>query len=420
MRLQFNKFYSPDDAPGITNQGDGASDDNLETLELLNVEDEPEVIDIKGIKEKSLDDDDESTPDDDEEDDELKEIEEELAGPKEEDLELTTPVRRKEILAKYPKLFKDFPYLEKAYYREQQFTEINPTIEDARVASEKAKIMDIVEREIMSGDITSVLAAAKDENQEAFYKVVDNYLPTLRRVDQQAYYHVLGNVIKDTIISMVKEGRNLGDQGAPLQAAANVLNQYIFGSQNFTPPQRLAQTSPQVDHQQQQFQEQQRQQVYAKFEDTRETLQSKADNVLKSTIDQNIDPNQSMTDYVRKNAVKDAHETLETLISKDTRFRGLLDRLWEKAFQSGFDKDSTDRIKSAYLSKAKTLLPSVIKKARNEALRGHSQARSSDTGNTARKAPITPGRSASPSSGKIKVAKDIPKGMSTLDVLMSD
>ena len=35
-----------------------------------------------------------------------------------------TPVRRKEILAKYPKLFKDFPYLEKAYYREQQFTEV--------------------------------------------------------------------------------------------------------------------------------------------------------------------------------------------------------------------------------------------------------------------------------------------------------
>ena len=35
-----------------------------------------------------------------------------------------------------------------------------------------------------------------------------------------------------------------------------------------------------------------------------------------------------------------------------------------------FDKESTDRIKSAYLSKAKTLLPSVIKKARNDALRG--------------------------------------------------
>src|SRR6187399_1594582 len=79
------------------------------------------------------------------EDDELKEIEEELDGPKEEDLELMTPVRRREILAKYPKLFKDFPYLEKAYYREQQFTEVYPTIQDARAAHEKSQILDRVE-----------------------------------------------------------------------------------------------------------------------------------------------------------------------------------------------------------------------------------------------------------------------------------
>src|SRR6187401_409402 len=178
MRLLFNNFYSPEDASG--NAGDETKE---ETFELLNEEDvqEPEeTLDLptgKKTETKSGEDDGDSEEESEEEDDELKEIEEELKGPSEEDLELMTPVRRKEILAKYPKLFKDFPYLEKAYYREQQFTEINPTIEDARVASEKAKIMDIVEREIMSGDITSVLAAAKDENQEAFYKVVDNYLP---------------------------------------------------------------------------------------------------------------------------------------------------------------------------------------------------------------------------------------------------
>ena len=68
--------------------------------------------------------------------------------------------------------------------------------------------------------------------QEAFNKIADNYLPALRKVDQKAYYHVLGNVIKDTIVTMVREGRALGDQGAPLQAAANVLNQFVFGSQN--------------------------------------------------------------------------------------------------------------------------------------------------------------------------------------------
>ena len=114
-----------------------------ETFELLNAEEEPEeVLDLTPKTEKSGE-----TEDDTEEDGtgkmkkkmNLKEIEEELEGPKEEDLELTDSSSRKEILAKYPKLFKDFPYLEKAYYREQQFTEVFPTIQDARVQCEKAQ-----------------------------------------------------------------------------------------------------------------------------------------------------------------------------------------------------------------------------------------------------------------------------------------
>jgi hypothetical protein len=156
----------------------------------------------------------------------------------------------------------------------------------------------------------------------------------------------------------------------------------------------------------------------------KDELQTKADNVLMATIDGNIDPNKSMTDYVKQHAVKEAYGKLDELISKDKHFRGLLDRLWEKAFQNGFDKDTTDKIKSAYLSKAKTLLPTVIKKARNDALRGLGRRTSEDSDKeeslAEKKGPITPGRSTSPSSGKYKKASDIPRGMSTLDVLMKD
>src|SRR6187399_3547761 len=263
MHRRFNNFislpfYSPDDVSGS---------DGEQTFELLNEAEEPEeVLDLPKIGKTDTGDQDEQETGDEEEgeedgekskeDDELKEIEEELDGPKEEDLELMTPVRRREILAKYPKLFKDFPYLEKAYYREQQFTEILPTVNDARVAVEKASILDNAERQIQSGDIGPILAAAKADGQETFNRIADNYLPALRAVDQQAYYHVLGNVIKDTIITMVREGRALGDQGAPLQAAANVLNQFIFGSQNFTPPQNLSrQADPREQSREQQYQQ---------------------------------------------------------------------------------------------------------------------------------------------------------------------
>jgi hypothetical protein len=414
MNLRFNRFYAAEGGTGTSVPDATGNDSDLDTLELLNVDDEPEekIEPLPIIIEEKEE---EEGGEDEKEEDEL---EEEVKEPTEEDLELTTPVRRKEILAKYPTLFKDFPYLEKAYYREQQFTEVFPTIQDAKISAEKAQILDAAEKQVMNGDITMFLQAAKNENQESFNKIADNYLPTLRKVDQQAYYHVLGNVIKDTIITMVREGRNLGDQGAPLTAAANVLNQFIFGSQKFEPPNKLSkQVDPQVQQAQQEIQQQKQQQVMYTFTNVRDDLQTKADNVLKSTIDGHIDPTGSMSDYVKTHATAEAFDKLENLISQDTRFRGMLDKLWEKAFKSGFDKESTDRIKSAYLSKAKTLLPSVIKSARNSALKGVAPV-SEDK--TPKKSPIAHGRSAAPSSGKFRKASDIPRGMSTLDVLMKD
>lgn len=391
----------------------------LDVVELLGEEEPQETLDISTpVKAKKTTEGEEEP----EEVDELKELEEELEGPKEEDLELTTPVRRKEILAKYPNLFKDFPYLEKAYYREQQFTELLPTIDDAKKAVEKAQILDGFENLIIKGgDIGIVLRAAKEEDPEAFYRIADNYLPALRQADQQAYYHVLGNVLKDTIITMVREGRSMGEQGQPILSAANILNQFIFGSTNFQPPTKLSrQVQPEEANQLSQVQQQQQYLFHQRFEQTRDELQSKADNVLKSTIEGNIDPNKTMTDYVRKNAQREALESLNSLMGKDARFRGLLDRLWEKAYQSNFDKTSTDRIKSAYLSKARTLLPSVIKKARNDALKG--LGRRVDSGDEVdSKGPIRAGKSTSNSSGgRISKAADIPKGMTTAEFLMKD
>lgn len=432
-------FMSPEDSGGV-----GAPDptDGKSTIELL--DETPEVLELP--KDESSKEDDEESEDTEEEtgesstseDDELKEIEEELDSAKkdgeEEDVsELMTPALRKDILTKYPKLFKDFPSLEKAYYREREYTEIFSTVNNAKEAASKARSLDQLENQVMTGDIAPILQAAKNGDQESFYRIADNYLPALKHVDQQAYYNVLGNVIKDTIVTMVKEGRALGEQGAPLQAAANILNQFVFGSQNFTPPTRLSRQAPPDEMQRQNQQVQQdRQRTMDTFTSVKDDLQNRADNVLRSTIEQNIDPRNSMTDYVRRTATRDAFETLEGLIDKDTRFHSLLDRLWERAFQQNFSKDSTDKIKSAYLSKAKTLLPSVIKKARNEALRGlgrrvsdsstddesSSEQEQTTTRKSASPSSNTTGRSTPPPRGKFKNAKDIPKEMSTLDVLM--
>lgn len=434
MLLLLNKiqepFFKSNDAippvggtPAPTNKDDmidflNADDENDEVIPLVEPKKDKEIS--KGKEDEEEPDDEKEDEVEDEEDDELKDLEDELEGPTDEQLELVTPVRRKEILKKYPTLFKDFPYLEKAYYREQQFTELLPTIEDAKAAVESKQILDRFENDVMGGNTETILKSVKAENPQAFYKIVDDYLPTLARVDEKAYIHVLSNVTKHTIVTMVQEAKRSGNE--VLQNAAQILNQFVFGSSNFEPPKKLSRESAPEDRQKDnELSQREREFNNRQFVTAQNDLNTRVNNALKNTIDANLDPKKSMSDYVRKNAAREAIETLEILISKDSRFKVLTDKLWERAFNDGFTKESTDRIRSAYVSKAKTLLPSVIKKARNDALRGMGKRVREEEDTTPSKGPVPAGKPRSQSnSGKISKAAEIPKGMSSLEFLNSD
>lgn len=437
------RFY--DDADGT-----GSSEGLLDTITLLNEDDDKEVIDLddesKSKKSKSVKDDKDDVDDknkkdkddkdkDDEEEpeiDELDELEKELKikSSKDEDDDdddlLTTPVTRREILAKYPRLFKDFPYLEKAYFRDRDFTEIFPTISDAKNAAKANETLNGFSSDVLSGNIENVLATAKQTNPQAFNKIVDNYLVALSKVDQGAYHHVMGNNIKFTIMAMVQEGRKSNNEA--LQSAAQVLNQFVFGSSEFAPPARLSR-DPNPDDVNRNNQINQREQAFLqnRFQTVNQDMNSRVNNTLINTINANIDPKDSMSDYVKKTATRDALESVNVLISKDLRFRAIVDKLWENAYSDNFSNDSVDKIRKAFISKAKTLLPSVIKKARSEALRGmgvrikKDSDEIEDDSSSSKKSPITPGRPHSPNkSGKSNDAKGIPAGMSTYDFLNQD
>lgn len=413
---KLNYIDKVDDGEG---EGAGAGTGHLdheEEIEFLAEDDEDkEVLEIKPKPKEGEGE--EGEGEEEKPPDELEELEEEIKPPTEEQLELVTPVRRREILAKYPNLFKDFPYLEKAYYREQQFTELLPTIQDAKEAVNKAQVLDSFEQDvIIGGNTENILRAVKDESPEAFNKIVDNYLPTLARVDQNAYLHVLGNVTKHTIMAMVNESRRSNSD--ILKSAAQILNQFVFGSSDFIPPKNLATEKPKDDRSTE-VEQRERQFVRQQFDSTVGDLNTRVNNTLRNTIDANIDPKKSMTEFVRRHASNEALEELNKLISQDTRFKVLADKLWDKCVEENFSKASVDRIKSAYLSKSKTLLPSVIKKARNDALKGMGRRVEEDSSD--KKGPVTPGRPRSTTpSGKIKEAKDIPKGMRTIDFLNAD
>lgn len=363
--------------------------------------------------------------------DEYDELEEELEdGEKDEDeLELITPVRRKEILAKFPTIFKEFPYLEKAYYREQKFSEYFPSLDDARAAQEDSQVLRSFEKQLYNGDISEVITELKKENVESFHRLVDNYLPTLQKIDQQAFFNVINSVVKPIIYNMVQTGTSSQDD--ELIAAARKLNQFFYGSAKWEPHQPLAKGKSEPEDKESEKIKAERQELFTeRFTEASGKLTERVDTSFRKVIEKNIDPKGDMSDYVKKTAIRDAHESLTELLGKDVRFRGILDKAWRQAGEKNFSPDAMEKIRRIINARAQTVLPSVIKKARNEALRGigkrvrvdkdNDDDSSDNTGRSASSPNRGPLRQSSSQSGKSGKTTEIPKGMSNKDFIMQD
>lgn len=431
MSLLINEFFSePDDA------GSGSQSEPLTRsgIEKMLEDDDEETVDLNEAKKPTKEDsseevddsdsgsDDEETEGNEDEDDPLKELEEDLEEPDDTKLELTTPVKRKDILKEYPDLFKKFPYLEKAYYREQQFTEIFGGIDDAKAAAQDTKILNEFEADLRDGDISKIFHNAHSADKESFHKLVDNILPTLAKVDGDAYHHVIGNVGRQLIYELHQEGQKEGQDH--LKQVALLVNQFMFGTSDYQAPGKLSK-APAKNEEAEKLQKERKEFENTRFQSAREELVTRLDNTIRNTIEQNIDSKNSMTPFIKKHAIKDAKEKLDDLIRKDTRFRTILGKYWDRAKASGYSAEAMKEIKSAYITKAKTLLPAVLQSARNEALKGVSRkARENNSEEPSRKGPIPSGKSTT-SSNRGNVTpntkdKGIPPGMSVKQYLMAD
>lgn len=392
-------------------------------VDLFSVDDEPETDNTLNLDEKEDDNKSKEDKKEDKEDDkEIKdeEIDNELKLDEKEDEkidedEVIVPVKRSDILKKFPTIFKEFPQLQNAYYRSQEYYNTVGSISEAKELVTQIDNYKHMESALFNGQTDVLLAEVEKGDKKAFAKIVDNYLPNLAKVNQNAYYHVLAGVAKDTIRAMAHAaGQNKNEE---LMAAARILNQFIFQSTDFVPQQKFAGKDDEDNPEVQKLQTERQQFIQEKFNDANNTLQSKVDNKVKSAINKYIDPKGSMTDFVKKNASREVFESVEQTIANDSQFRGVLNRLWEKAFNSNFSRDSLEKIESTYLNKVRTLLPDAIKQSRSSALKGLGRKSNDDSQNNHQRIRNSGGESKSSGVKKLENGKPDLRGMSTLDIL---
>lgn len=275
---------------------------------------------------------------------------------------------RAQVLKAFPDLYKKFPGLEKSIYREQQYSEIFPSIDAAKEAKDEIGKFKQLQSDVFSGDITKLFGAIKAGSKDAYGKISDNILETLHSVDEPSYNQLLERVIRTTLHNAFTTGRKNGNE--QLEIAAELLNKWIFDDKEVKPYVKSNQRPE--DDQVSELRKQQlafaRQQLDTAVAD----VSTRAQNIIKNTIEKNLDPKGLMSPYVKNKAMDDILSEVDKNFRSDKRFQELLDRHWKSAGNESFSETAKVRIRNILLSKAKSVLPEIMMKIKTEALRGSS------------------------------------------------
>lgn len=333
-------------------------------------EDDEDDLKVKIKKDDKVEEDDEEEDkdklklkeDDDDEDKEKLDLKKD-----DDDTKLDVPPRKKDISAKYPKFFEEFPFFDKMMFRDKAYTEMFGSFDEAKEVFSKVERLNEFETQLLSGDTKDVLSTVKAADPKAFDKIVDNYLKSLHEVDPEAYKDVTENFTKRIILGMVEYAKKKDDK--ELDKAAKLLHEFIFDTDKWEDikvrvKEERNEESEKIEKERADF-------LKERFEVARDTLTVKVDNILKATISEYIDPRGTMTPYEKKNAIAETLDRVHKKIAADPLYKKNLDRLWKAAFGDKFSVASIDAIKKSYLGRANNkTLADMIKEVRSEVLKG--------------------------------------------------
>jgi len=360
----------------MADSNEGVMDSTADTsadLALLNTENDS--TDEKIVPEKSgLKPEDRDTPPKEDEEEEPKEGEEEKDEEEEEEKKLAAkpPYDRptmQELREAFPDLFKKFPSMRDVFYREQEFTQIFPTIEDAKEASVNAQAYNNLSDKVLSGDSEDLLNAVKNTDEAAFKKLATSILPTIYKLSPDLHWQATVPLLQNLVRGFYVEGKRKGNDN--IANAAEYLSDFIFndisiarGEKSLIPERKEeSEEAKKLAKDRSDF-ETQRYNTF--FGDVRVGI----DRDVKNMINERgkVDPDKVFSEFIRDTIINKVQAEVDKQLAADKAHMKYMSSLWEKAKREGYSEEWKSRISSAYLARAKSLIPSIRAKLISEAM----------------------------------------------------
>lgn len=261
-----------------------------------------------------------------------------------------------------PELFKKVPELKRVIFREQAFTQVFPTVEEAKEASEQVANYNQMQTDILAGESEKLLKALNKIDSEgdgtSLKDFAANFIPSLEKVNKDLYFQVLYPEFKKLFRAAV----NSGDKA--LQISAKNLNWFVFNDDGVD---KDAGLKPKVRDE--------REEKFSKREQELEDRLSKGfvQDIVGVTkgrtlkVISNAFKDSGLSDWQQKKLSDDIFQRVDQALVQDRRHMGLVNQLYKEARRAGFTSDFKDRITNTYLSRAKLLIPKIRQQVLTEA-----------------------------------------------------
>jgi hypothetical protein len=349
--------------PGVGGDQDTADKSEVDVLsegsedKEVETEEKPEATEEAG----------ETTEEEEEiESEEEVETEEETEEEIEEEEELKAseePIRPswQTIKEKYPELAKDKDF-RNMYYREHAYSEIYPTVEEAKVASQKAEVLDIIDSKLVEGDIASVFA---DLNEDVLKGLSTKILPTLYKLNPSYFKAAARPIIIDVIHNVYEQAEKTGDEN--LKKSIRNVSRALTGSADL-PKREAAATDPSVEEERNKLR-QDRERLFLRDQNSfLQTVDKRVLSKLEQLVSDGLDPKKELNEFNRRAVVDKTLADVRRALTTDEGLKDRIKQQFKLAVRAGFPEEYKARIVAASLDRARKLIPVLRNKHRSAAL----------------------------------------------------
>ncbi len=333
--------------------------------ELLDARDDKENDETKDSDEPVEPGSDETAGESDDEsetEEEVDEVEEEEEVEPVEDEDEALNASFGNLKKEFPDIFKKFPSLRNKLGREYAFSDIYPTLDEARVASQKSQVYDIFDKEINLGNPVPIIQALP--TLDVAKKFAEQILPALRQAHPDLYTKAVDPFTRLLLNKMHSDAENSGDKNLAL--AARYVSKYLYGKAEIPAlleSKRNNEPDPEKEELKARLARTEQNQI-ASFETT---VTSSVVRVLNKEAKSLLDPKDTLAPKMQTILLKQIIEELDEELKQNPTHMARMRAFRERAQKSGLSDSAKSQILSAYLQNARPLLKTISQRIKSEA-----------------------------------------------------